>query len=123
MDNLALVAKVERRTPFGLFAVCFGVVLLVLLPVAYTLKTAASFGFDDAVELIFRPLVGELAINSLLIVVAATFTSAVIGTSVAWFVERTHLPGRRYWAVLAAVPLAVPPFITSYAWLSLSLSL
>jgi len=123
MENLALVAKHERRTPFGLFVVCFGVALLVLVPLAYVLRQAASFGFDDAVELIFRPLVGELAVNSLMIVVAATFASAVIGTGVAWFVERTHLPGRRVWAVLAAVPLAVPPFITSYAWLSLSLSL
>jgi iron(III) transport system permease protein len=35
-------------------------------------------------------------------------------------VERTLLPGRRAWAVLAAVPLAIPPFITSFGWVSLS---
>jgi iron(III) transport system permease protein len=38
-------------------------------------------------------------------------------------VERTTLPGRRWWRVLVVVPLAIPPFITSYAWVSLSLSL
>src|SRR5471032_2872 len=123
MANATIAVKSERRTPFGLLLVCVAVALLVLAPLAFTLKQATSFSFDDAIELVFRPLVGELAVNTLLIVVAATFASAVIGTAVACFVERTHLPGYRYWAVLAAVPLAIPPFITSYAWLSFSLSL
>lgn len=123
MANLAIAAKPGRRTPFGLLFICCCVALLVLVPLAFTLKQAASFGYEDTIELVFRPLVGELALNTLFIVAAATFTSAVIGTAVAWFVERTHLPGYRIWAVLAAVPLAIPPFITSYAWLSFSLSL
>lgn len=115
--------KRHGRTPFGLLAICCGVALLVLLPFAFILRQAASYDLNDAAELLFRPLVGELALNTLAIVGAATVASMLIGTAVAWFVERTHLPGRRMWAVLAAVPLAVPPFITSYAWLSLSLSL
>lgn len=129
MDPLAVSATSERRfarkgrTPFGLFSASICVALLVLLPLAFTLKQAASYGFNEAVELLFRPIVGELALNTLLIVAATTLASAVIGTGTAWFVERTHLPGRRVWAVLVAVPLAVPPFITSYAWVSLSLSL
>ncbi|MGA8132745.1 MULTISPECIES: iron ABC transporter permease [Pseudomonas] len=123
MANATIAVKSERRTPFGLLFVCVVVALLVLAPLAFTLKQAASFSYDDAVELLFRPIVGELAVNTLLIVLAATFASALIGTAVAWFVERTYLPGRGVWAVLAAVPLAMPPFITSYAWVSLSLSL
>ncbi|MGH7152939.1 MAG: ABC transporter permease, partial [Acetobacteraceae bacterium] len=35
-------------------------------------------------------------------------------------VERTRLPARSAWSVLAVVPLAIPPFISSYAWISLS---
>ncbi|MGH2929131.1 MAG: ABC transporter permease, partial [Solirubrobacteraceae bacterium] len=35
-------------------------------------------------------------------------------------VERTDLPGRRFWAVVAPLPLAIPAFIASYAWLSAS---
>lgn len=129
MHKLAFPIRPERRsapwgqTPFGLLAICTGIALMVLLPLFYTLKQAASFAFADAVELLWRPIVGELALDTLLIVVAATLASAVIGTSVAWFVDRTHLPGRHVWSLLAAVPLAVPPFVTSYAWLSLSLSL
>ena len=45
---------------------------------------------------------------------------AVIGTAAAWFVERTDLPGRRVWAVLVVVPLAIPDFVVSFGWASLS---
>ena len=49
-----------------------------------------------------------------------TALCAVIGTAAAWFVERTDLPGRRIWAVLVVVPLAIPDFVVSFGWSSLS---
>ena len=33
--------------------------------------------------------------------------------------ERTDLPGRRIWAVLLVVPLAIPDFVVSFGWASL----
>ena len=118
-----LAIRSRARAPRGLFAAAALSALLVLLPIAFTFWRAASFGLADAVDLVFRPLVGELLVNTLLITVSATLASAVIGTAVAWFVERTRLPGRRLWAVLSAAPLAMPAFITSYAWVSFSLDL
>ena len=44
---------------------------------------------------------------------------AIIGTATAWLVERTDLPGRRIWAVLLVVPLAIPDFVVSFGWSSL----
>ena len=116
-------ARARKRASRGLLAAAAFSALLVLLPLAFTLYRAATFGLADAIELVFRPLVGELLVNTLLITVSATVASAVIGTAAAWFVERTHVPGRRVWAVLTAAPLAMPAFITSYAWVSLSLDL
>jgi iron(III) transport system permease protein len=97
--------------------------LLVLLPLVFTAWHAASFGLDNAFELIVRPLVGELLANTLLITITATLASAIVGTAAAWFIERTAVPGRRVWAALMVAPLAMPPFITGYAWVSLSLDL
>ena len=97
-----------------------GAALLVLLPLAYTAREAASISWDDACALLLRPLVGELLLNTLALVCATTLIAGVLGTAAAWFVERTRVPGRRMWAVLAAVPLAIPPFISSFAWVSLS---
>ena len=47
----------------------------------------------------------------------------MLGVAAAWVVERTGVPGRRVWALLLVAPLAVPPFVTSYAWATLGASL
>ena len=49
-------------------------------------------------DLLIRPLVGRLLVNTVGLVVAASVTCAVIGTATAWLVERTDLPGRKVWA-------------------------
>lgn len=113
----------RRRAPRALLAAAAVGPVLVLLPLALTLYRAGTFGFQDAAELIFRPLVGELLVNTLSIVIGATLLCVLLGTALAWWVERTDVPGRRAWALLGAAPLAMPAFVTSYAWVSLSLDL
>ena len=54
------------------------------------------------------------------IIVVVTLLCAVLGTGAAWLVERTNVPGRRVWAVLIVVPLAIPDFVVSFGWASLS---
>ena len=44
----------------------------------------------------------------------------MIGTLAAYGVERTDLPGRHVWAVLVVVPFAIPDFVVSFGWSSLS---
>ncbi|MGI4856806.1 MAG: ABC transporter permease [Janthinobacterium lividum] len=125
-DDASAVAprvRARRRAPAALLLAAGLCALLVFLPIAYTVYRAATFGWDDTLELLFRPLVGELLVNTALITVSATLASAVIGTACAWFIERSRLPGRRLWAALTVAPLAMPAFITSYAWVSLSLEL
>jgi iron(III) transport system permease protein len=93
---------------------------LVLLPLAVTVLQAGTVPLADAKALLWRPLVGELLVNTIGLVLATVVVTGFVGVLCAWLVERTDLPGRRVFAVLAAVPLAIPPFITSYAWVSLS---
>lgn len=113
----------RRRAPRALLAAAAVGPVLVLLPLALTLYRAGTFGFQEAAELIFRPLVGELLVNTLSIMIGATLLCVLLGTALAWWVERTDVPGRRAWALLGAAPLAMPAFVTSYAWVSLSLDL
>ena len=121
MHTAAKRAGSLRKLPnLGLLAAGFVVSALVVLPIAVTAVNAAEAGWQMAVVLLWRPLVGELLLNTLLLIACATMSCGVIGTAAAWLVERTDLPGKKLWAVLAVVPLAIPPFITSYAWLSLS---
>ena len=111
---------VRRRPPAGLLAAGGIAALLVLLPLADTALQAARARPADAAGLLFRPLVGQLLANTLGLLLATIFLTGLIGTAAAWCVERTDLPGRRVWAVLAAVPFAIPAFVTSFAWVSLS---
>ena len=109
-----------RKIPLGLMMASVAIAMLIFIPLAMTLWRAMDFGWATAVELLLRPIILSLATNTLLITLSAPLVCAVLGTACAWCIERTHLPGRRIWGVLVAVPLAIPPFITSYAWVSIS---
>src|SRR5271157_6149637 len=113
-------ANRRARAPAALIGAALFAAALVLLPILVTIVQAASLSARAAVDLLMRPLVGQLLINTVGLVVAASATCAVIGTATAWLVERTDVPGRKVWAVLAVAPLAIPPFVSSFAWVSLS---
>jgi len=120
MTSVGISAEAGRRPPTLLVAAALIAPLLVLLPIAATILGAVQVGVGEAIETLVRPLVGALLLDTLLLVVTTTIASALIGTAAAWCTERTNLPGRRIWASLAAVPLAIPAFVTSFAWVSLS---
>ncbi|MGH9072813.1 MAG: ABC transporter permease [Acidimicrobiales bacterium] len=108
------------RPSLGLVVPAGLVGLLVLVPIGATVAEGVSVGWGRATALLSRPLVGTLLVHTVSLVAAVTAACAVVGTGAAWCVERTDLPGRRWWAPALAVPLAVPAFVSSYAWLSLS---
>ena len=90
-----------------------------ILPIAFIVWAAMQTGWSSASTLIFRPRVGELFVNTGLLVVLTIPLCTVLATALAWITERSDVPGRRLWGILAAAPLAVPAFVQSYAWVSL----
>jgi iron(III) transport system permease protein len=42
----------------------------------------------------------------------------LIGTLQAWIAVRSNLPGRKVFAVLAALPLAIPSYVAAYSWVA-----
>jgi iron(III) transport system permease protein len=110
----------RRRTrPAALPAVCALVAAVLILPLAFLLLEAQGAGISNLIPLIARPLTAVLLWNTVRLSVAVTALCAVIGTGAAWLTERTDLPGRRVWAVLIVVPLAIPDFVVSFGWNSL----
>ncbi|RON24280.1 iron ABC transporter permease [Pseudomonas brassicacearum] len=93
--------------------------LLSLLPIAFVIGVSIQTGWAAIVPLVFRPRVAELLINTVLLVVITIPLCVMLGLALAWLTERTNLPGRRGWSLLATAPLAVPAFVHSYAWVSL----
>ena len=89
-----------------------------LIPVGYVVATVLEIGWDALAPLIFRPRVGELLTNTVLLLVLGVPATIVLGVGGAWLVERTDLPGRRFFSVLLVAPLAIPAFVSSYGWAS-----
>jgi iron(III) transport system permease protein len=108
------------RTPAALLVISAAVALLVLAPVGFLLDQTFSIGWDEVRRLLLRPFVGKLLVNTTTLVAVGTLACTILGVAVAWLVERTDLPGRRAWAVLAALPITVPAFVTSYSWVSIT---
>jgi iron(III) transport system permease protein len=109
-----------RRRPWALIALTAAVAVVLVLPLVFLLVEAHGAGTSTIAHLIFRSLTATLLWNTVRLSVVVTVLCAVIGTAAAWFVERTDLPGRRVWAVLVVVPLAIPDFVVSFGWASLS---
>jgi len=93
--------------------------LFALLPLAFIGWVAIHIGWNAASALIFRPRVGELLVNTALLIVMTVPPCLALAVALGWLTERSDLPGARIWAWLAVAPLAVPAFVHSYAWVSM----
>jgi len=110
----------RQQLPGWLLLVSAAVALILILPLVFLLTEAVGAGPATVARLIARPLTAQLLWNTVRLCVVVTALCAVIGTGSAWLVERTDLPGRRVWAMLLVVPLAIPDFVVSFGWASLS---
>jgi iron(III) transport system permease protein len=115
---------VRRSTPAGvgpwpLRLAALVVALLCVLPVVIVIRKAFESGLGDAVDLLWRPRVGELLPNTVTLVVLTCLLTTILGVGAAWLVERTTLPGAPFWRVALVAPLAVPAFVNSFVWADL----
>jgi iron(III) transport system permease protein len=118
-DDQRVPARGTPR-PRGLLALSVAVAAVLMLPICFLLIEVQGVGTSTILHVIFRSLTATLLWNTIRLTAVVTVLCALIGTTTAWFVERTDLPGRRVWAVLVVVPLAIPDFVVSFGWSSLS---
>ncbi|BBP76423.1 iron ABC transporter permease [Pseudomonas sp. Ost2] len=121
----AALSRLRSRKRFGhqgnpwIIGLSLLVSLLALLPIAFVILSTWQTGWATLEALVWRPRVAELLVNTLLLMVITIPLCVALGLALAWLTERTDLPGRRAWSLLATAPLAVPAFVHSYAWVSL----
>jgi iron(III) transport system permease protein len=118
---LTAVPARRARRPAGLITASAVIAALLAVPLAFLLIEAHRAGWSAVSSQVFRPLSGTLLWNTVRLTVVVTVACAILGTATAWLVERTDLPGRRIWAVLLVIPLAIPDFVVSFGWNSLFL--
>lgn len=116
-------ARRSARTPWLITMAAILVAALVVAPVLVVFGQAMAAGAAEASRLLFRPRTAELLTNTVLLVAITVPVTVVLGCGAAWLVERTTVPGASLWRTLLLIPLAIPAFVSSYAWTSMLPSL
>jgi iron(III) transport system permease protein len=116
----ARLRRRPQRTPRTLLGLSVLIAAIMALPLVFLFILTDHAGWSEVRQLIDRRLTLTLLWNTVRLTVVVTALCAVIGTATAWCIERTNLPGRQLWAVLVVVPLAIPDFVVSFGWTSLS---
>ncbi len=113
----AAAADTSRRAPWPLVGAGLIIAFLALLPLAYLVIRALG-SESDVVGFLLRPrTVGAVAATLALGALVGAGTVA-LGVPIAWLTTRTDLPGKRTWAVLTLVPLALPSYVVGFAFLA-----
>ena len=94
------------------------VALFVAIPLAYIFIRALG-AEPEAWQRLFQARIWKLLGNTLLLVIAVTSGALLTGASMAWFTERTDLPGRKIFRWMLAMPLAIPAYIGGIVHLAL----
>jgi iron(III) transport system permease protein len=93
-------------------------VSVALIPLGYLVVRTAQVGWAGIAEELLTVRVATLAVRSLGLALVVTSACIVLGVCWAFAVTRTDLPGRRFFGVLAALPLAVPTYVAAFGWVS-----
>lgn len=96
------------------------VVGLVLIPLGYVIWETATMGPGELGPLLWRPRVSELLGNTLKLLAGSVLVATLLGVGGAVLVVRTDLGARGWWHAILSAPLAVPAFVNSYGWVSLT---
>lgn len=110
-------ARRASRKPRTVVALAVLVAVVMVVPVLVVVGQAAGTG-GEASRLLLRPRTAELLGNTVLLVLLTVPITLLLGCGAAWLVERTTLPGAGVWRTLLLAPLAIPAFVSSYAWTS-----
>ncbi len=113
-------ARSARSRPVRIDAPLVGLLGLLVgvgaaLPLGYLVWRAIELGWADSWEVLSSPRTRELLIDTLGLVVAVTLASTAIAIPLAWLTTRTDLPGRRFWTIVTALPLAIPTYVGAFA--------
>ncbi|GAA0204752.1 ABC transporter permease [Halobaculum roseum] len=113
-----LLASDDDQPSVAVVLLAAGVAAAVLSPLLWLFISASELAVGDAVSLLTSETTTEVLVNSLTLVSLVTGASIVLGVPLAVLTVQTDLPFRRFWTVLAALPLVVPSYIGAFAYVS-----
>src|SRR6056297_3801503 len=107
-----------KRTPRSVLAISGAIALVVVFPLVWLLVTAAEIDPGEAWELSTSEETLTVLKNSLLLMGGVTAGSVLLGVPLAYLTVRTDLPFRRFWTIVAALPLVIPSYVGAFTVVS-----
>jgi iron(III) transport system permease protein len=98
------------QPPLSLVVPTLAVVLVMLLPLVYLVLRAAETD-SGIVDFILRDRTLLVIRNTVALAVAVVAAGTVIAIPLAWITTRTDIPGRRFWGIVAGLPLVIPSYV------------
>ena len=111
------VARTHARTPWFLVAAGIVIAFLALLPLIYLVIRALG-AEESATAFLLRPRTFTIVAGTVVLALLVGAGTVGLGVPIAWLTTRTDVPGRRTWAVLTAIPLAIPSYVVGFAFLA-----
>jgi|LauGreDrversion4_2_1035121.scaffolds.fasta_scaffold27795_4 iron(III) transport system permease protein len=123
-------SKMQKRRSWQsglpLAGVCIGVLLIIGPFMAGLVRSLLiwvgdepQFSLANFYWLFTDRRIHQAALNSLICGIGAMVISLVLGTSLAWIVSRTNVPGREIFKTLNLVPFFFSPYVGAIGWIFL----
>jgi iron(III) transport system permease protein len=109
------VSASKHRAPVPIVVLGVGTAAIVNLPLLHLLGRSAEGGAANYVSTVFSAATGELLVHTLVLVFGVAGLALAIAVPMAWLVVRTDLRAHRFWAVVGALPLVYPSFVSAFA--------
>lgn len=106
-----------KGNPPGALLLFLGLLIsgMMSIPIIYVVWRSLFAGSQRWSNLL-NTRIPELLWNTLILTVGVTAIAVIIGVSLAWFVHRTDLPGKKIWQWVLALPLVIPPYVGSMTY-------
>ncbi|WP_436346289.1 ABC transporter permease [Natronorubrum sp. FCH18a] len=118
-ERFERLSKITSDTSkLGLTALSGAIALLVASPLLWIGLRATQVDPGRARELLLSTRTAEILLTSLGLTAGVTVLSIVVGVPLAVLTTRTDLPYRRFWTIVAALPLVIPSYIGAFAFVS-----
>ncbi|MGH7411801.1 MAG: ABC transporter permease [Candidatus Methylomirabilis sp.] len=118
-DALAVLTRARggSMSPGAVAGASF-IILLTASPVLHLLAAALAGG-SQALSALLSGSTLSLIARTLLLATLTTIWALILGVPPAWILTRTDLPGRRLFRILGVLPLAIPPYIGAFTYITL----
>jgi iron(III) transport system permease protein len=108
----------RRRPPLAIALAGLAAAVVAVGPIWYLVDRASERGWSETADELWQDRTLELALRSITLAATVTLACVLIGTTAAWIVVRSDLRGRGVLRVLFALPLAIPSYLSAFAWVS-----